>query len=299
LNTVLSDPAGGAGKVILSISHSELLIKHLGLEQAKVIEANYPEYDATDLSAFTSGDFDYVFSDQVLEHVEGSPQSVFDETLRLLKPGGIAVHTTCFINPIHGWPSDFWRFTPNSLSLLAKSFSEIIEVGGFGNRATWVLDFLEMRYTPIPHAKWHPLHKIATRNNPSWPTSTWIVARKGRHVGNSSLRNITSRSTAVQRATLIIEFCDNASGKRCTVVSSKRSGIVKFSGRSTGRNIRAVCTEMIAEPYGLCPGGRRTVSAKPVPSLCPAHDIAGSGVGGGRRHTYNAAANDASGLGRC
>jgi SAM-dependent methyltransferase len=178
LKTLVNDPTKGAGKTILSISHSETLIRCLGLESARVVEANYPEYSATDLSDFGSGGFDYVLSDQVLEHVEGDPQRVFEETLRLLKPGGIAVHTTCFINPIHGWPSDFWRFTPNCLSMLAKQFSEIIEVGGFGNRATWVMDYLGLRFAPVPHAKWHPLHIAATKNDPMWPVSTWIVARK-------------------------------------------------------------------------------------------------------------------------
>jgi SAM-dependent methyltransferase len=178
LKTTINDPANGTGKRILSISHSETLIRCLGLEKATVVEANYPEYSATNLSAFGSDEFDFVLSDQVLEHVEGNPQDVFDETLRLLKPRGIAVHTSCFINPIHGWPSDFWRFTPNCLSMLAKHFPETIEVGGFGNRATWVLDYLGLRFAPIPHAKWHPLHIMATQNDPMWPVSTWIVLRK-------------------------------------------------------------------------------------------------------------------------
>lgn len=178
LKKVIKDTDRGAGKKVLSISHSDLLIPCLGIERATIIEANYPEYSATDLSAFSSEDFDFVVSDQVLEHIEGNPQDVFDETFRLLKPGGIAVHTTCFINPIHGWPSDFWRFTPNCLAMLSKRFSEIIELGSFGNRAIWIVDFLGLRWAPVPHAKWHPLHKLATTNQSDWPASTWIVAKK-------------------------------------------------------------------------------------------------------------------------
>jgi 2-polyprenyl-3-methyl-5-hydroxy-6-metoxy-1,4-benzoquinol methylase len=45
-----------------------------------------------------------VVSDQVLEHVVGDPQTAIDETLRVLRPGGIVIHTTCFMNPIHGAP---------------------------------------------------------------------------------------------------------------------------------------------------------------------------------------------------
>jgi SAM-dependent methyltransferase len=176
LSTTLSDP--GKGKTVLSISHSQYLTKILGLREARIVEANYPEYRATDLKAFSDETFDYVISDQVLEHVEGNPQDVFDETFRLLKPGGIAVHTTCFMNPIHGAPSDFWRFTPAALKYLARRFGEILKVGGFGNRAIWVAEALGLRFTPVPHAKWHPLHIIATRNNPKWPVTTWIVVRK-------------------------------------------------------------------------------------------------------------------------
>jgi hypothetical protein len=135
----------------------------------------------------------YIISDQVLEHVEGNPQDVFDESLRLLKPGGVAVHTTCFINPVHGFPSDYWRFTPEGLKFLARGFSEILSVGGFGNRAVWFVSALGLRTIPVPHAKWHPLHIVATMNNKDWPVVTWIVARKGQAGGGRS--NIKSKSS--------------------------------------------------------------------------------------------------------
>jgi hypothetical protein len=35
-----------------------------------------------------------------------------------------------------------------------------------------------MHFEDVPHATWHPLHKVATRNDPQWPITTWIVARK-------------------------------------------------------------------------------------------------------------------------
>ncbi len=178
LSTVINDPNEGEGKKLLCISHSNILIDRLGLGKAELIEANYPEHNAIDLRAFGSGEFDYVVSDQVLEHVEGDPQAVFNESLRLLKPGGIAVHTTVFVFPIHGYPSDFWRFTPECLKMLAKQFSEVIEVGGFGNRALWIIDLLGLNAYNVPHAKWHPLHIVATTNMKRWPALTWVVAKK-------------------------------------------------------------------------------------------------------------------------
>lgn len=178
LKSSINDPGGGLGKRTLNISHSNRLIRVLGIERSEIVDAAYPEHSAADLSAFSNDCFNYVVSDQVLEHVEDSPQKVFDETLRVLKPGGIGVHTTCFINPIHGWPSDFWRFTPAGLEFLAKGFSEIIACDGFGNRFIWYIDILGLRMVPVPHSKWHPMHQIATRNMKNWPVSVWVVARK-------------------------------------------------------------------------------------------------------------------------
>jgi SAM-dependent methyltransferase len=168
-------PAGN-GRV-LSISHSENLVDLVGLEPTEIVPADYPEHDFLSL-AFEDESFDYVLSDQVLEHVEGNPQQAIDESYRVLTPGGIAIHTTCFINPVHGAPKDFWRFTPDALSLLHANWREIIEVGGWGNFQVWLLVQDGMRFAGVPHARWHPLHKLAVRNDPSWPIVTWIVARK-------------------------------------------------------------------------------------------------------------------------
>lgn len=162
---------------VLSISHSENLADLVGLEPSEIVPANYPEHNFLSL-AFEDESFDHVLSDQVLEHVEGNPQKAIDESHRVLRPGGLAIHTTCFINPIHGVPKDFWRFTPAALSLLHSNWREIIEVGGWGNFWVWSVIRDGMRFTGVPHAKWHPLHGLAVKNDPLWPIVTWIVARK-------------------------------------------------------------------------------------------------------------------------
>src|SRR5262245_41461652 len=162
---------------VLSISHSANLGTLLGLQPTEVIEANYPDHDILSLE-FADASFDFILSDQVLEHVEGSPQKAVDECHRLLKPGGIAVHTTCFINPVHGSPKDFWRFTPEALLLLHRSWSVTIECDGWGNFEVWSLVADGLRFEGIPHAGWHPLHRLAMRNDPLWPIVTWIVVQK-------------------------------------------------------------------------------------------------------------------------
>lgn len=165
------------GGRVLSISHSVNLADLIGLQPSEVITANYPEHNFLSLG-FPDASFDYVLSDQVLEHVEGDPSQAISECHRVLRPGGIALHTTCFINPIHDEPLDFWRFTPDALSLLHRGWSDVIEVGGWGNFQVWSVVQDGIRFLGVPHAKWHPLHKIAMKNDPLWPIVTWIVARK-------------------------------------------------------------------------------------------------------------------------
>lgn len=178
LENICKDENQGLGKKVLSISQSVDLVKIIGLDKAEIVEANYPGHNFLKLEAFSEEQFDYIVSDQVLEHVGGNPEDAFKESFRVLKPEGLAVHTTCFIHPIHGSPSDYWRFTPEALRYLAKDFSLVITCGGWGNRCVWFIDWLGMRYTPVPHARWHPLHRFATLQNELWPVVTWIVARK-------------------------------------------------------------------------------------------------------------------------
>jgi SAM-dependent methyltransferase len=178
LQNAVADGIGGAGKKALAISHSSDLARILGIERADITEANYPDHNITDLKAFPDATFDFIISDQVLEHIEGNPQLAFDESLRVLKPNGIAVHTTCFIYPMHREPSDLWRFTPDALRYLARGFSEVIAADGWGNRVVWALDVLGLLYVPVPHAEWHPLKRVAARNEQQWPVVTWIIAKK-------------------------------------------------------------------------------------------------------------------------
>lgn len=162
---------------VLSVSHSEGLARLLGFADEQITDAAYPEYSMFDLP-FGDGEFDAVVSDQILEHLEGDPKDAIDETFRVLKPNGIALHTTCFINPMHACPNDYWRFTPQALKLLTAKHADIVDVGGWGNPYVWLYSAIGLRFVPIPHARWHPGHWVATRNDPEWAISTWVLARK-------------------------------------------------------------------------------------------------------------------------
>ena len=168
---------------VLSISRSQKLIDSARLPSGEIVNADFPEHSMLSLD-FADASFDCVVSDQVLEHLQGDPQVGIDECHRVLRPGGIAIHTTVFMYPIHGEPSgpdvysDYWRFTPGALALLHRNWAQTLDVGGWGSLRA--LNFANdgNKYCGIPHAKWHPVHKMAVQNDPLWPMVTWIVAQK-------------------------------------------------------------------------------------------------------------------------
>jgi SAM-dependent methyltransferase len=168
-----------SGKRVLSISNSVAFGRTiLGIRRAEYTEADYPEYNILGLP-FKNGSFDFCISDQVLEHVEGSPFTAFNETSRILRTGGYVCHTTCFVNPIHKDPGDYWRFTPDALRLLCEnSGCEVITLGGWGNREAWSLINGGYRFAQIPDDPTNPLHQVATRNELAWPITVWVIGRK-------------------------------------------------------------------------------------------------------------------------
>jgi SAM-dependent methyltransferase len=147
-------------------------------KSAEVLDVNYQEVDMPILP-FKDGIFDFVISDQVIEHLEG-PQKAIEESYRVLKKGGIAIHTTCFVNYIHPFPKDFWRFSPDALKHLCRNFSEIIDCERWGNRVAILLTFINdrFRFLNIPESKMSLRHFIGTYNEKRYPIVTWIVAKK-------------------------------------------------------------------------------------------------------------------------
>jgi SAM-dependent methyltransferase len=145
---------------------------------SEVLDIYYPDADMQRLP-YEDLTFDLVISDQVLEHVE-IPQKAVDESYRVLKKGGIAIHTSCFINYVHPFPLDFWRFSPEGLRHLCRNFSEVIDCGGWGNRVAILLTFISdrFRFMNIPECKMSITHLIATYNEKRYPIVTWIVAKK-------------------------------------------------------------------------------------------------------------------------
>lgn len=73
---------------------------------------------------FPDNHFDYVWSNAMLEHVP-HPWKVAAEMVRTLKPGGLAIVQVPFLENVHSWPYDFYRYTPNGLRALFADLEEV------------------------------------------------------------------------------------------------------------------------------------------------------------------------------
>jgi SAM-dependent methyltransferase len=172
------------GDRVLSVSHSKKLCHLLGADDASIVEANYPEQRIDKLS-FPNESFSAVVSDQVFEHIECTPSEAVAEVTRVLRPGGLAIHTTCFMTPYHGSSDhsdlvdgDFWRFTASGLARLHKDYSGVLVADGWGNASMPLIGLLGLTRMPVPEASWHPLNMLARANRPSYAFVVWVVARK-------------------------------------------------------------------------------------------------------------------------
>lgn len=73
--------------------------------------------DLSDCPELASGSFDAIVSVNVLERVR-EPWLAAKEISRLLRPGGFTYHSTVFSWRYHPAPHDYWRFTPEALTVL-------------------------------------------------------------------------------------------------------------------------------------------------------------------------------------
>jgi SAM-dependent methyltransferase len=68
---------------------------------------------------------------ETLEHVE-YPHRALEEIFRIVAPGGVAVLSVPMDFPIHEFPHDYWRFTPEGIRSLLKPFPNAF-VGYYGD----------------------------------------------------------------------------------------------------------------------------------------------------------------------
>jgi len=80
---------------------------------------------------FTDGEIGTALCLDTLEHC-ADPLTACREMHRVLGPGGVCVITSVMLMPIHGYPSDYWRFTPEGFRVLLADFDDV-DVAGMGD----------------------------------------------------------------------------------------------------------------------------------------------------------------------
>lgn len=100
---------------------------------------------------------------EVLEHVT-HPNTFLQNVWSMLRPGAWIVITSPFAFPVHGFPDDYWRFTPSGMQLLLKN-------AGFENYQAFELDVEGVT---------HFDHIYGPGGDKDWDLPLWIgaIARK-------------------------------------------------------------------------------------------------------------------------
>lgn len=146
------------------------------MKEVTFYNLHYPEYDIQNLDKIPDNSVDVFYSDMVLEHIE-DPQKAVDETYRILKPGGIAIHTTVFIMPYHPSPIDLRRFSPDLLKRMHSKYSNVVP-GGNGNWRSLMAMASRMTRFPVKYPNGNLLSTLLKGENPKYMITTWVVAQK-------------------------------------------------------------------------------------------------------------------------
>lgn len=143
----------------------------------EIQNASYPEYDAQSLHQFKDETFDVVFSHQVIEHIP-KPWIAAAEMNRVLKKGGIGIHTTCAYNPRHGYPAfkDYYRFLPDGLAELFDGVNIWVK-DGWGSRQALIYNLtIDDGNGQLGGRRF--VEALAKHNDVDYPWHTWVIFQK-------------------------------------------------------------------------------------------------------------------------
>ncbi len=139
--------------------------------------AIYPEFDVHNLSRIEDNRYDLVYSHQVLEHL-AKPWIAAKEMVRVLKPGGLSIHTSCAFNPKHGLPAfnDYYRFLPDGMAELFDGVKVLVKQG-WGNRQALIYNLaIDDGHGNLGGRRFH--EAIGTKNEELYPWGVWVIFLK-------------------------------------------------------------------------------------------------------------------------
>ena len=118
--------------------------------------------------------YDLIVSTQVIEHIN-EPSSYISILHSKLKTKGLLILTGPHLTPVHGYPSDYYRYTNNGIHhLLTKNNFTIIQSHEYGNVLTGVLMILG-----IPTKYIHDKYKYSDTDDSLIHQQFVFVASKG------------------------------------------------------------------------------------------------------------------------
>ena len=84
--------------------------------------------DCKNYCSYNKKEFDLILCLDMLEHAI-NPAKVIIYAKDSLKPDGVLLVTSVFNFPIHEYPNDYWRFTPECFKMLLGSNSRVYKIG--------------------------------------------------------------------------------------------------------------------------------------------------------------------------
>lgn len=96
---------------------AEFTYSALDLEEQPDSPVNVTVADITNCPNILDNSLDFIFSLDVFEHID-KPWLAASEITRILKPGGVTMHSTLFSWRYHPCPIDYWRFSAEGLKSL-------------------------------------------------------------------------------------------------------------------------------------------------------------------------------------
>lgn len=141
-------------KMLPSLGGKAILEIGAGIDNSRSLQIPHSTYVTMDIRSkavpdvvgdvaylpFKSAVFDRVIMTEVLEHCY-EPREVIKECYRVITKGGLLILSTRFVYPVHEGPSDYYRFTEESLKGLLADFS-MVHIIPLGNRAGVIMDLI-------------------------------------------------------------------------------------------------------------------------------------------------------------
>ncbi len=184
---LVADLGGGAGKPSYLRFFRQAEKTHIESVDLAVQGARHVDLEK-DALPYGSETVDMILALNVLEHIFNY-NLLLSETARLLKKGGSLILVVPFLINYHPDPSDFWRYTKETLHklLVEKGFSEVkisaLGTGPFGagfSQIEWMIPrFLKLLCVPLVLLGDRMVRSVKPEVTERFPLGYFVTARIG------------------------------------------------------------------------------------------------------------------------